>query len=340
MSTVVVTGGAGYVGSHAVKALAAAGRDVVVYDDLSAGHAEAVARVARAFPGRRISLARGDILDRAALEAVLRSSGAAAVLHFAARLLGRRVDARPDRLLSRERRRHADPARGDGGRRRAAPRVLVHRRDVRRTARDPHRRGSPAASGQPVRGNQAGGRARAAACRARDGDPVRHVPVLQRRRRRPGRPPRRGPRSRGAPDPARDRGRARRGAADGVRRRLRHAGRHLRARLRARLRPGGRARRRAGRPRIGRRLGRLQPRQRAGHVGARGHRGRRPRGGPDRAASDRAAAGRRSGAAGRGRTRGRGAISAGRRGCGALDAIVDTAWRWHDRHPRGYKDAG
>ncbi len=42
MSTVLVTGGAGYVGSHAVKALAAAGYDVVVYDDLSAGHAAAV----------------------------------------------------------------------------------------------------------------------------------------------------------------------------------------------------------------------------------------------------------------------------------------------------------
>ena len=46
MSTVLVTGGAGYVGSHAVKALAASGKDVVVYDDLSAGHAEAVDRLA------------------------------------------------------------------------------------------------------------------------------------------------------------------------------------------------------------------------------------------------------------------------------------------------------
>ena len=47
MSTVVVTGGAGYVGSHAVKALAEAGDDVVVFDDLSAGHAEAIDRIAR-----------------------------------------------------------------------------------------------------------------------------------------------------------------------------------------------------------------------------------------------------------------------------------------------------
>ena len=59
MSTVVVTGGAGYVGSHAVKALAAAGDDVVVYDDLSGGHAEAVDRIAAAFPNRAVSLVKG-----------------------------------------------------------------------------------------------------------------------------------------------------------------------------------------------------------------------------------------------------------------------------------------
>ena len=63
MSTVAVLGGAGYVGSHAVKALAAAGYDVVVYDNLSAGHAEAVERLAAAFPARSIRLVTGDILD-------------------------------------------------------------------------------------------------------------------------------------------------------------------------------------------------------------------------------------------------------------------------------------
>jgi len=87
MSTVLVTGGAGYVGSHAVKGLAAAGYDVAVYDDLSAGHAEAVQRLAAAFPARKISLVRGDISDQAGVLAALKSSGAEAVLHFAARLL-------------------------------------------------------------------------------------------------------------------------------------------------------------------------------------------------------------------------------------------------------------
>lgn len=87
MSTVLVAGGAGYVGSHTVKALAAAGYDVVVYDDLSAGHAEAVDALASAFPARRIELVEGDVLDGATLRSALRSSGATGVLHFAARLL-------------------------------------------------------------------------------------------------------------------------------------------------------------------------------------------------------------------------------------------------------------
>ena len=87
MSTVVVTGGAGYVGSHAVKSLAAAGYDVVVFDDLSAGHAAAVDRIARGFPARTISLVRGDILDAGALRRTFQGGGVSAVMHFAARLL-------------------------------------------------------------------------------------------------------------------------------------------------------------------------------------------------------------------------------------------------------------
>jgi UDP-glucose 4-epimerase len=86
MSRVLVTGGAGYVGSHTVLALAAAGYDVVVYDDLSAGHAEAVARIAGAYPSRSISLVRGDIGDRAAVGGALEGGAVSAVLHFAARL--------------------------------------------------------------------------------------------------------------------------------------------------------------------------------------------------------------------------------------------------------------
>jgi UDP-glucose-4-epimerase GalE len=77
MSTVVVTGGAGYIGSHAVKALAASGTDVVIYDNLSAGH-----RAAAALAGAPLEV--GDIYDVERLSGVLRAHQADAVMHFAA----------------------------------------------------------------------------------------------------------------------------------------------------------------------------------------------------------------------------------------------------------------
>jgi len=77
--SVLVTGGAGYIGSHAVKALRAAGHEVVIYDDLSAGH-RAAARHAGA------ALEVGDIRETARLTNVMQAHGVDAVMHFAARL--------------------------------------------------------------------------------------------------------------------------------------------------------------------------------------------------------------------------------------------------------------
>lgn len=85
MSTVLVTGGAGYIGSHLVKALAQSGYDVVIYDDLSSGHREAVDAIQTRLPGR-VRLVEGDIADHARVSDALRSSGASAVMHFAARI--------------------------------------------------------------------------------------------------------------------------------------------------------------------------------------------------------------------------------------------------------------
>ena len=75
---ILVTGGAGYVGSHAAKALRQAGHEVVIYDDLSAGH-RAAALGAR--------LIEGNIADVAAVRRALRETGATAVMHFAAWLV-------------------------------------------------------------------------------------------------------------------------------------------------------------------------------------------------------------------------------------------------------------
>lgn len=76
---VLVTGGAGYVGSVSVEALVAAGHDVVVLDDLSKGHREAVA------PGTR--LVEGSYGDSGLVRALLAETSIDAVLHCAARSL-------------------------------------------------------------------------------------------------------------------------------------------------------------------------------------------------------------------------------------------------------------
>lgn len=72
---ILVTGGAGYVGSHAARLLDRAGHDVWIYDSLVYGHEGA------ALPGKLIV---GELMDQAKLESVLREHGIEAVMHFAA----------------------------------------------------------------------------------------------------------------------------------------------------------------------------------------------------------------------------------------------------------------
>jgi len=75
MTNVLVTGGAGYIGSHSCKALAAAGLTPITYDNLSRGHRWAV---------KWGPFEQGDIRDRSRLDAVLRQHKPAAILHCAA----------------------------------------------------------------------------------------------------------------------------------------------------------------------------------------------------------------------------------------------------------------
>jgi UDP-glucose-4-epimerase GalE len=72
---ILVTGGAGYIGSHTVKLLLARGHDVTVYDNLSAGHRRAV-------PADRLVV--GDLKDVDHLDHVLVANRVEAVVHFAA----------------------------------------------------------------------------------------------------------------------------------------------------------------------------------------------------------------------------------------------------------------
>ncbi|MBF2022155.1 MAG: UDP-glucose 4-epimerase GalE [Hydrococcus sp. C42_A2020_068] len=76
--TILVTGGAGYIGSHAVLALQQAGYEVIVLDNLSYGHPELIQEVLKA------ELIVGDTSDRALLANLFTSREISAVMHFAA----------------------------------------------------------------------------------------------------------------------------------------------------------------------------------------------------------------------------------------------------------------
>ena len=74
--TIMVLGGAGYIGSHTVYALIERGEDVVIVDNLETGHIEAVHEKARFY--------QGDIRDRAFIDSVFDKEQIDAVIHFAA----------------------------------------------------------------------------------------------------------------------------------------------------------------------------------------------------------------------------------------------------------------
>jgi len=82
METILVTGGAGYIGSHTCVELLGAGYDVVVVDDLSNGSAQAIAEVAD-ITGRDVAFHEFDVADGAALAEVFSRHSIDGVIHFA-----------------------------------------------------------------------------------------------------------------------------------------------------------------------------------------------------------------------------------------------------------------
>lgn len=79
MSKVLVTGGAGYIGSHVTHLLCEAGHDVVVFDNLSTGH--------RSLVDARARLHVGDLADHADVAQLLAAEGFDSILHFAASII-------------------------------------------------------------------------------------------------------------------------------------------------------------------------------------------------------------------------------------------------------------
>lgn len=79
---ILVTGGAGYIGSHTAIELLGAGHEVVVCDNLSNSHANSVKAIER-IAGRRPEFVKADILDRAALDRIFGEYRIDSVIHFA-----------------------------------------------------------------------------------------------------------------------------------------------------------------------------------------------------------------------------------------------------------------
>lgn len=80
--TLLVTGGAGYIGTHTTLQLLEAGHDVVVLDNLSNSNLEALRRV-ETLANRSVTFYEGDILDRSLLDSIFDEHSIDAVIHFA-----------------------------------------------------------------------------------------------------------------------------------------------------------------------------------------------------------------------------------------------------------------
>lgn len=79
---ILVTGGAGYIGTHTVVELLNAGQEVVIVDNLSNSSVEALARV-RTITGKDVTFYQGDILNKALLQKVFADHSIESVIHFA-----------------------------------------------------------------------------------------------------------------------------------------------------------------------------------------------------------------------------------------------------------------
>ena len=153
---VLVTGGAGYIGSHTCKYLASAGHVPIVFDDLSQGHEWAV---------KWGPLERGSLNDPARARRCSGAPSGRRCRPLRRQRAGRRVDDESRQVLPQQHARHLQPARGDARRRRRHHRVLVDVRHLRRPRARADRRDAPAGAGEPVRRVEADGREDAALVR-------------------------------------------------------------------------------------------------------------------------------------------------------------------------------
>ena len=324
---ILVTGGAGYIGSIVVEQLIAEGESVVVFDNLSQGHRAAV--------HPRAVFVEGDLTVRPAIDAAIATHRPEAVMHFASHTLVGESMQRPFMYLG---------ANVVGGINLLESMVQhgVKRFILSSTANlfdapermpiDEQERivpGSPYGESKHILERMLYWLDRVQG--------LRYAGAAVFQRRRGERRARRRSRPRVASDSHRAASRARAaGRCDDLRRGLCDARRHLRPRLHPHRRsrpspPAGVAGARGRKPRV-------QSGQRTGIQRARGHRNgpaNHPSGDPLRGPAHGGRAIRpRSWPAARKSA----ANSAGSRAIPQLDQIIETAWDWHRRHPHGYDD--
>ena len=174
--TWLITGGAGYIGAHVVRAMTEAGERTVVYDDLSTGIAE---RVPDGVP-----LVVGSTLDGERVARALRDHEVTGVIHLAAK---KQVGESVERPLHYYRENveglRVAAGRGHGGPGRVVRVLLLGgglRHAVRRAGRGPGDGGHAVRADEPVRRDEAGGRVAGPRDGPRDGSLHRLPPLLQR----------------------------------------------------------------------------------------------------------------------------------------------------------------
>ncbi|HBO37036.1 MAG TPA: UDP-glucose 4-epimerase GalE, partial [Pasteurellaceae bacterium] len=80
--TILVTGGAGYIGSHTVVELLNAGKEVIVLDNLCNSSPKSLERVAQ-ITGKQVTFYQGDVLDAPLLQKIFAENNIESVIHFA-----------------------------------------------------------------------------------------------------------------------------------------------------------------------------------------------------------------------------------------------------------------
>ena len=140
---VLVTGGAGYIGSIAVEQLIEAGDEVVVFDNLYQGHRDAVHPAA--------TFVRGDLRDRAAIDAVLAEHRPDGIMHFASYTLVGESMAQALPLPGRQHHQRAEPAPERGRARGEQVHPVLHGQPLRQARTHAHRRDRAHRPRQPLR---------------------------------------------------------------------------------------------------------------------------------------------------------------------------------------------